>query len=163
MQATDQAEVFERDREVFGADRSRLLAELLRRAPERAWVVRDEAGLQGYCFGRPGRLYSQLGPVVACDATVARDLAAACLSPQETTISESSDRLNAGGNQGWPPHESEPRSFAIDVNLYDAEWVEFLKSVGFVAERPFTRMFLRGHAHPGIPARQYAICGPEFA
>ena len=127
------------DREVFGADRGRLLAALFDRAPECAWVACDAAGVTGYTFGRPGYLYHQLGPVVAADATRARDMVTRCLS-------------QLGG-----------RTFAIDVPLLDAEWLDFLKSVGFVEERLFLRMFLRGHVHPGIPARQYAICGPEFA
>ena len=122
-------------------DRGRLLESLWRRAPECAWVLRGDAGGRSYCFGRPGRLYHQVGPIVAADAGVARDLAAACLA----------------GMAG--------RSVAIDVPRYDAEWIDYLRSAGFVEERPFTRMFLGGQpvAHPGIPARQYAICGPEFA
>jgi GNAT superfamily N-acetyltransferase len=140
MQATDLAEVCVRDRAVFGADRSQLLSELLRRAPKCAWVVRDDAGLQGYCFGRPGRVHTQVGPMVASDASVARELA-------NTSF--------AGLPEAGP--------IAIDVSLRDAAWVKFLESSGFIAERPFTRMFLRGHGHPGMPERQYAICGPEFA
>jgi hypothetical protein len=128
-----------RDREVFGADRGRLLGTLFDRAPECAWVARDASGVTGYTFGRPGHLYHQLGPAVAADSATARDMVTRCLS-----------RL--GGT-----------AFAIDVPLLDAEWLDFLKSAGFVEERRFLRMFLRGHVHPGIPARQYAICGPEFA
>jgi GNAT superfamily N-acetyltransferase len=139
MLPSDLEAVCLRDREVFGADRGRLLATLFDRAPECAWTVKDGTGVQGYTFGRPGRLYHQLGPVVAADAAIARELVSTCLS-----------RL--GG-----------RAFAIDVPLLDWEWLNYLKSAGFAEERPFVRMFRRGHAHPGIPARQYAICGPEFA
>jgi hypothetical protein len=139
MIAGDLEAVCRRDRGVFGADRSRLLAALFDRAPECAWVACDAGGVTGYTFGRPGYLYSQLGPVVAADAATARDMVTRCLS-------------QLGG-----------RTFAIDVPLLDAAWLDFLKSVGFVEERRFLRMFLRGHVHPGIPARQYAICGPEFA
>jgi GNAT superfamily N-acetyltransferase len=139
MLQSDLAAVCRRDREVFGADRGRLLEALFLRAPECAWVVADETGVKGYTFGRPGCLYHQLGPVVALDAATARDLVTRCLSPL-------SGRL-----------------FAIDVPLLDGEWLDFLKSAGFAEERRFVRMFLRGHVHPGIPARQYAICGPEFA
>jgi GNAT superfamily N-acetyltransferase len=139
MIPSDLAAVCRRDREVFGADRGRLLAAWFDRAPECAWVVDDAAGVKGYTFGRPGRLYYQLGPVVAADSGTARDMVTRCLS-----------RL--GG-----------RVFAIDVPLLHADWLDFLKSAGFVEERRFVRMFLRGHVHPGIPARQYAICGPEFA
>jgi GNAT superfamily N-acetyltransferase len=139
MRESDLAAVCRWDREVFGADRSGVLASLFGRAPECAWVADDAGGVKGYMFGRPGYLYGQLGPVVAADTGTARDLVTRCLS-----------RL--GG-----------RAFAIDAPLLDLEWLEFLKSIGFVEERRFVRMFLRGHRHPGIPARQYAICGPEFA
>jgi len=140
MLKSDLAAICRRDREVFGADRSRLLAALFDRAPECAWViVNDTDGATGYTFGRPGHLYHQLGPVVASDASTARDMVARCLS-------------QLGG-----------KAFAIDVPLLDAEWLDFLRSSGFAEERRFLRMFLRGHVHPGIPARQYAICGPEFA
>ena len=139
MLESDLAAVCLRDREVFGADRGRLLKALFLRAPECAWVVDGAAGVTGYTFGRPGRLYRQLGPVVAADAGAARDLVTRCLAP-------------LGG-----------RVFAVDAPLLDGEWLDFLKSAGFVEERRFVRMFLRGHVHPGIPERQYAICGPEFA
>jgi GNAT superfamily N-acetyltransferase len=139
MLQSDLSAVCRRDREVFGADRGRLLAAWFERAPECAWMVDDASGVKGYAFGRPGYRYYQLGPVVATDAAIARDMATRCLSPLSGRV------------------------FAIDVPLLDEEWIDFLKSVGFVEERRFVRMFLRGHIHPGIPARQYAICGPEFA
>jgi GNAT superfamily N-acetyltransferase len=139
MEKRDLEAVCRKDREVFGADRSGLLASLFGRAPECGWVIDDAAGVTGYTFGRPGHLYSQLGPVVAADAGAAREMVTRCLS-------------QLGG-----------RALAIDAPLLDLEWLEFLKSVGFVEERRFVRMFLRGHRHPGIPERQYAICGPEFA
>jgi ribosomal protein S18 acetylase RimI-like enzyme len=139
MLNSDLEAVYRRDREVFGADRGRLLAALFGRAPECAWVAHDAAGVTGYTFGRPGYLYYQLGPVVANDAATARDVVTRCLS------------------------QLDGRTFAMDVPLLDAAWLDFLKSSGFVEERRFLRMFLRGHVHSGVPARQYAICGPEFA
>jgi hypothetical protein len=139
MLMSDLEAVCRLDRDVFGADRGRLLAALFERAPECAWIVADAAEVKGYSFGRPGHLYSQLGPVVAKDSGTTREVVTGCLS-------------QLGG-----------RVFAIDVPLLDAGWLEFLKSAGFVEERRFLRMFVRGHVHPGIPARQYAICGPEFA
>ncbi len=126
------------DRAVFGADRSRLLAALLARAPECAWVVGGAAGLRGYSFGRPGHLYCQLGPVVAADLEAARDLAAGCFSCIPS------------------------RKVAIDASAAAGEWLVFLRSVGFVEERCFARMYLRGYVPPGVPSAQYAIAGPEF-
>jgi GNAT superfamily N-acetyltransferase len=69
MTTDDLPAIFARDREVFGADRSGLLADLYRRAPEYAWIGRD-----AYCFGRPGHIHPQIGPVVASDFETAEDL-----------------------------------------------------------------------------------------
>ena len=135
MLPADLPAVYRMDCEIFGAERSRLLSSLFTRAPELAWIVPD----RGYCFGRPGHLYSQLGPVFARDQATARDLLTQCLS-----------RVHG-------------RAFAIDAPRLEPDWIAWLASVGFAEERPFLRMFLHGQAHPGIPANQYAICGPEFA
>jgi predicted N-acetyltransferase YhbS len=67
--------IFARDREVFGADRSALLGDFYRRAPELSWISRD-----AYCFGRPGYLFPQLGPVVASDVEGAREVVEHCLA-----------------------------------------------------------------------------------
>jgi GNAT superfamily N-acetyltransferase len=127
----DLASILALDREVFGADRSRLLQSLLSRAPETAWTLEG----RGYCFGRPGNRCHQIGPIVATDLDAARELVSSALT-----------------------HPS-----ILDVPLHDAAWIAWLKSLGFQEERPLTRMFLRGHSHPGDPLRQYAIAGPEYA
>jgi GNAT superfamily N-acetyltransferase len=135
MEKRHLAEVFARDRLVFGADRSALLASFHRRAPELARVIYAGDALRGYCFGRPGYLYRQLGPVVAGDAAIARALVSQCLSSQPTG------------------------KLAMDVPRSRAEWLE---SVGFSIERPFLRM-CRGEApRPELAAQQFAIAGPEF-
>jgi GNAT superfamily N-acetyltransferase len=135
LTADDIPGIRDMDRDIFGADRGRLLSSLLARAPHCAWIVPG----RGYCFGRPGHLYSQIGPVVAIDRNTARDLVARCLT-------------NLDG-----------RAVAIDAPRHDPDWLDWLQSAGFVEERPFLRMFLDGHAQPGKPEHQYAICGPEFA
>ena len=134
MTLQDLPRILPRDREVFGADRSRLITYLFNRSPECAWIANE-----AYCFGRPGRLFNQLGPVVAEDREAARRVVSACLS------------------------NLEGKAFAIDVPLHDAAWLSWLQAAGFAVERPFVRMFKEGHKHPGIPALQYAITGPEFA
>jgi len=143
MTPTDLPAVISMDREAFGADRGRLLAWLLSRAPECAWVAPG----RGYCFGRPGHLYWQLGPVIAADGATARDLTTRCLCRLNGRKVAMDSRA---GLPARPPAEG-------------ADWLNWLKSSGFVEERPFLRMFLRGQVHPGIPSRQFAICGPEFA
>ena len=137
--SADLPAVLARDREIFGADRSALLAALFARAPEFAWMAGDAGVVRGYCFGRPGRLFHQLGPVAADDRETARRVVSACFS-------------RCGG-----------RTVAVDAPGLDTEWLAWLESMGFAIERPFARMFLAGHAHPGTPERQYAIAGPEFA
>jgi hypothetical protein len=84
-------------------------------------------------------VFHQLGPVVAENAGTSREIVAGCLA-------------TLGG-----------RLVALDAPQLDATWIAWLESVGFASERPFVRMFLEGHTHPGEPARQYAITGPEFA
>jgi GNAT superfamily N-acetyltransferase len=143
MRREDLSDVLRRDREVFGAGRGELLASLLTRAPECAWIVKDGDRVRGYTFGRPGWLYHQLGPVVADDSGTARALAARGLL------------------------ELDGKRVAIDAPRLDGEWLAWLESIGFVEERPFVRMFRHSHthhshAHLGQPARQYAIAGPEF-
>ena len=138
MRSGDFVQVFARDREVFGADRSALLASFYQRAPDLAWTVRRGESLLGYCFGRPGYLYRQLGPVVAEDASIAGNLVARCRAGQ--------------------PGEK----LAVDAPRLVPEWIAWLEAAGFATERSFLRM-CRGQAEcPGLPARQFAIAGPEF-
>jgi hypothetical protein len=134
MQQADLDAVFERDREVFGADRRRLLGSFYRRAPEMGWIVERGGAVAGYCFGRPGHLYRQAGPVVADDEAAARELVA-CRGGEDV---------------------------AIDVPRSAAGWVAWLEGSGFTIERPFVRMRRGESGSPGIAAHQFAIAGPEF-
>jgi GNAT superfamily N-acetyltransferase len=138
MGTGDLAEVFTRDCEVFGADHSALLASFYHRAPDLAWMMHRGGTMLGYCFGRPGYLYRQLGPVVAGDANVARDIVSRCLA-------------------GQPGEE-----LAVDVPCSAREWIAWLESMGFVVERPFLRMYRGRKQCPVLAAHQFAIAGPEF-
>jgi hypothetical protein len=138
MLPSDLPAVFAWDREIFGEDRSSLLASLFSRAPECAWVVGDAARLAGYTFGRPGYRYTQVGPIVASNRLVARDLLA----------------CSAASCPG--------RDVVLDAPSVDAEWLGLLQAAGFGEERRFLRMFRDGRGQPGVLERQYAICGPEF-
>ncbi len=139
MKDGDLAKAFTRDREVFGADRSKLLASFYHRARDLAWTVQRGDALLGYCFGRPGYSYRQLGPVVAEDANLARGLVARCLSGQ-----------------------SSGTVVAVDVPRLKSEWTTWLESVGFAIERPFLRMRRGENESPGHREPQFAISGPEF-
>jgi GNAT superfamily N-acetyltransferase len=138
MRAGDLAEVLARDRQVFGADRSRLLASFYRRSPSLAWTARRDKALLGYCFGRPGHLYRQLGPVMAEDASIAGDLVARCCARE--------------------PGEK----LTMDVPRLSPEWIAWLERAGFATERHFLRMSRGRTERPDLPAWQFAIAGPEF-
>jgi GNAT superfamily N-acetyltransferase len=125
------------DRAVFGADRARVLQRALEHAPDLAWVARVGERIVGYCFGRHGDHSDHVGPVVAEDPTVARDLAAACLS------------------------RARERPLILDARA-EPRWLATLEALGFREQRPLTRMYL-GEARPTArPALEHAVFGPEF-
>jgi predicted N-acetyltransferase YhbS len=129
--------VFGHDREIFGADREPVLRSLFARSPECGWVA-VTSDIQGYCFGRPGFLHQQLGPIVARDESVARELVSQSL-------------MHKGGQR-----------FGIDAPQQRASWIEWLKSIGFVEERSFVRMYRGENRYPGHPESVFAVVGPEF-
>ena len=133
MTTPDLPSIFARDREIFGADRSALLTSFYHRAPELAAIAPGA----GYCFGRRGRLYHQLGPLVADEIAAAQDLAAYCMARRSGPI-------------------------AIDGTHFSPQWMAWLESAGFASERPFLRMRRGENSHPGQAERQFAIAGPEF-
>ena len=138
MRQEDLPSVFCYDQAVFGADRSRLLGKLFQHAPASAWIAGTLRDLQGYCFGRRGFLYQQLGPIVAQDQQVAADLISACLKSQ-------------GG-----------KSFIVDSPDFHPVWLSWLRERGFSPARSFMRMRRGDNKFPGHPDRVYGITGPEF-
>jgi len=133
MTDADLPAILERDREVFGADRSGILRRLYSFAPEYALVTDG-----GYSFGRHGFRAGHIGPVVADHQNAARTLVLAA----------------ASADPG--------RSFLIDAPHHSPDWVQWLESAGFVAERPFIRMYRGSNPFPGLPERVFAIAGPEL-
>ncbi|HEX9189848.1 MAG TPA: GNAT family N-acetyltransferase [Vicinamibacteria bacterium] len=125
------------DRAVFGADRSAVLRWALAKAPGLAYVAREGSRVRGYCFGRHGDHSDHVGPVVAEDAALARDLVASCLSigRRRPVI------LDA---------RSEPR------------WLSSLAALGFREQRPLTRLYLDEARPEASPALEPVILGPEF-
>jgi ribosomal protein S18 acetylase RimI-like enzyme len=141
MSEEDLRAVLAEDRRIFGADREIVLRSLYQRSPECAYVV-QQAGIQGYCFGRPGFLYHQLGPIIAQHESVARTLISECVTQ---FASQPGDRR-----------------LGIDVPQHSPSWLHWLKAQGFVEERSFIRMYRGPHRYPGLPERIYATVGPEF-
>jgi GNAT superfamily N-acetyltransferase len=145
LTAADLPVVAEQDTRVFGGDRRQVLEWALGQAPQYALMADREAGRAGYTFGRPGRLFDQVGPVVAADDASAIALVSAAL----------------GAAAG--------RSVVVDAFDARPAFVAWLHARGFAAQRPLFRMRRPPReAAPGGPAPvsvspEYAILGPDFA
>ena len=139
----DLPRVIAADDRVFGANRRTILDWALDGAPQYAHAIETGAGIQ-YCFGRAGRLFDQIGPVVADDegapALVRAALAAA-----------------------------EGRAVVVDAFDRHTGFTAWLGSHGFNASRPLFRMCRAGDrgawagrddVHGSLQER--AIFGPEF-
>jgi GNAT superfamily N-acetyltransferase len=136
----DLPDVARSDAAIFGGVRSRLLERIHDSGPEYAW--RAGAAPTEYCLGRTGRLFDQVGPIVATKAQTAIALASAAL----------------------PAAKGSP----VVVDAYDEheEFTAWLRASGFEAQRPLYRMRRAGDA-PAAPTGgsgliEFAILGPEF-
>ena len=146
MAASDVAAVADHDEAVFGGRRREVLEWALDGAPHYAWMAAPDSGSPQYCFGRRGRLFDQIGPVVARDPAIAAALAGAALR-------------HAGD-----------RPIAIDAFDAPTAFTAWLREAGFAVQRPLFRMCRpAGTWAPaarrcdGPSSSEFAILGPEFA
>ena len=134
MREGDLAAVVEIDAAAFGARRAFLLDSFFRRAAHLALMT--ESG-DGFALARPGRIATQIGPIVAADeATAAALLDAALDAAAGPVFLDACDR--------WTGllHQLERRNFTV--------------------QRPYLRMALRHRVPFGDPARTFVVAGPEF-
>jgi GNAT superfamily N-acetyltransferase len=124
----------ELDSTAFGADRGAVLADLCGRPAPVAALAADG---DGYLLSRAGRTASQLGPLVARDATTAVALLAGGLDAVAGTV-------------------------VVDVPEHATAVAAHLAGRGFAPERPFVRLALGRDAIAGTPALVHAIAGPEL-
>jgi hypothetical protein len=89
-------------------------------------------------MGRQGHNFTHIGPVVAKNFAIAKDLVTAALNNN-------------------PNH-----SIILDILHFDPEWMNWLTSIGFTEQRPLIRMYRGSNRFPGVPEKQFAILGPEF-
>ena len=130
-------EIARYDSRAFGGDRGALLASLVERRPDRAFIARSGGSIAGYALARDGRQATQIGPLVADDPDIAIALAARALA----------------GLDGQA---------VIDCPSHHASAIEWIKASGFAYQRPYIRM-LRGRTQPLDNADQvYALAGPEL-
>jgi GNAT superfamily N-acetyltransferase len=115
LAAAELQAVTERDAQVFGGDRRRVIEWMADSSPQYAWVAHESMGRPQYCLGRAGLTFDQIGPVVAEDPDVAKALVGAALR-----------------------HAAKP---AI-VDAFDARetFTAWLRHAGFRAQRPLYRM-----------------------
>jgi GNAT superfamily N-acetyltransferase len=126
------------DRDIFGADRQPLLDWMWEGAPQYAFISEEKSNIHGYCMGRQGHHYVQIGPVIADNAGIAKKLVSAALQ----------------NCVGMP--------VILDVLHFDTGWLIWLAEMGFTEQRNFTRMYRGTNAFHAVPEKQYAILGPEF-
>jgi len=134
----DMPQVLRRDREVFGADRGRVLRAVRVSSPRHAWCVESGGEIVAYGFGRTGHDADQLGPIVATEIADAQAIVEASLDARPG------------------------RRFFLDASP-ETQWRQALAGLGFREQRGFTRMYRGGRS--SAPAREeqcLAILGPEF-
>jgi GNAT superfamily N-acetyltransferase len=131
-------EIFQFDREIFGADRSGLLRSLDERAPDLTLAEEGGSHLRGYAFGRHGLFADHLGPWMAPDRNSAEILLAEFLR-RSSRVTIIVDALKSSRIAG-----------------------EILRNHGFSPARPLTRMYRGPNAFPGRADLLCAIAGPEF-
>jgi hypothetical protein len=120
------------DREAFGADRSVILRALRERLPQAALSMPG-----GFVLGREGREASQIGPLVARDEDTALALLEGALSAVAAPL-------------------------YVDAADHAPRLQQWLRSRGFVFQRPFTRMVHGGDRAPGNEKLVYLVAGPEL-
>jgi hypothetical protein len=143
MTTSELKTVIEQDRTTFGGTRGTVLDWAFHDAPEYARVVQSNDGPMNYCLGRRGRLFDQIGPVVATDESVAKALVGAVLA--------------VAGDR------------PVVVDAFDTGFTTWLRSRGFSIQRPLVRMCRRSKSMQDAidprsgPVVEFAIFGPEFA
>lgn len=126
------------DRTAFGASRDAMLKSLFHNSPGLAWKCSRNGTLTGYCMGRLGTDFCQVGPIIAERMDDAVGLTLAVLN----------------GIAG--------RAAVIDVPACRDDFLRWLFSFGFMEQRRLIRMYRGNNNYPGSPDMVYAITGPEL-
>jgi ribosomal protein S18 acetylase RimI-like enzyme len=132
LAAEDSHKLIEADALAFGSQRRFLLENFLERPGTAAW---SQDG--GYLVMRQGHRATQIGPLLATSAEIARVLLA-------TAIANARGRVFLDLFTTWP------------------DLAALLESCGFKRQRPYIRMALDRASLPGDLARLAIAAGPEF-
>lgn len=134
----DIPEIVDLDKQVFGANRKKLIEFLVENYTDNAWMTKRNGEITGFALGREGTRFFQVGPVLASTTADAKSLIVKSLSQLE-------------GHQA-----------VIDILDDKTELKDWLEILGFVKQRHFIRMYRNDNPYPGIPGNYYLIAGPEF-
>jgi len=124
------------DRQIAGADRSKLLTRLLAEGPEFARIVNTRGNFSGYCALRPGTLATQIGPCLASSPNAGQRLLA--------------DAFTRCAGQ----------PVIVDVPNDNGPATIFIKGTGLAVQRSFVRMY-RGVPPVDEVSGIWASSGPE--
>jgi GNAT superfamily N-acetyltransferase len=124
--------ILEQDKNVFGASRENLLKRMFKNYPELSFTINNNS----YSFARKGFNFTQIGPVIAERIDDAKQLLISALNNVKGPV-------------------------VIDV-MDNSPFQQWLRSRGFTEQRKLIRMYHGKNSYPGIPAKQFAILGPEF-
>ena len=132
LKANDFPSLLKFDREVFGANRQSVLEWIFKDAPQYAFIVEEQGRIQGFCLGRHGYDFDQIGPIIANDANSATQLLSSAL------------------------HQAVDKPIVVDILTHTPAWITFVSSLGFTELRPLIRMYRGSNNYPGVPAK--AVC-----
>jgi GNAT superfamily N-acetyltransferase len=130
--------VVQLDTSTFGADRERVLLKLSHDHSGMAFSVEKDGKLTGFCLGRRGRLFDQVGPLVAESEEIAQQLLL------------------------WTLAQNPARPVLLDVPDYSQSWQIWLDELGFRAQRSFTRMRAGDRLLQTRLDHYFAAAGPEL-
>jgi len=134
---TDLAAIATLDVPVFGANRAEVIKCWYQAAPEFAFALFKDQEIAGYCLGRHGANFDQIGPIVCQTLEQARQLLISAVGLTDRTL-------------------------VLDTGIFTRDWQKILTELGFERQREFIRMFKGPNRFPGNPAWQWAIAGPEI-
>ena len=115
-----------------------MIESLIKGFPGKAIRIERNGTLSGIALGREGYKYHHIGPVMATNTDDSKVLI--------------SQALNSLVGQ----------AVVVDVLCDKEELVAWLRTIGFVEQRKFIRMYKHINPFPGAVDKQFLICGPEF-
>jgi len=131
-------EVSALDHHFYGINRSELFQFLMKQENHNCWCLTQDNSLRGYVFCRIGSKHLQIGPLQAKSTAEAKILLIKVLQ-------------NISG-----------KPVLVDVLMEQYELIDWLISIGFVAQRSFMRMYLKNNISTKQLENQFLIAGPEL-